>query len=171
MLYCSPHHLASKQTSKCSKKLIVIRCGTWAWCMANLAVDIARLGWCQQHQVVEKLPQCSSRQRKGDCSGIPPTRDHQPGQAQWQIGFPFRLVNVSFIWCWGSRTYWTWDAAISSCSRICSSQFDRARRLPVYHRNAQRLVVVCFATTTNLADVAFLWKESCDWPVVEHRRG
>ena len=105
-----------------------------------LAVGIEQLGWQQQHQVIEKLSQCSSCQRKGDCSGLHPAWDHQPEQSSWQIGFPIGFENVGRPWCWGSTAYWTWDTTISSCGRFFSSQFDHGHRLFIYHRNAQRLI-------------------------------
>ena len=111
----------------------------WAWCFA-LAVGIAQLGWQQRHQVIEKLPQCSSCRRQGDCSGIPLAWDHQPRQSSWQIDFPGGFVNFGRTCGWGSRAYGTWDATISSCGRFCSSQFDHGCRLSIYHRNAQRLI-------------------------------
>ena len=111
----------------------------WAFRFA-LAVDIEQLGWQQQHQVIEKLLQCSSRQRKGDYSGLHFARDHRPGQSSWQIGFPVGFENVDRPCCWGSTTYWTWDTAISSCGRFYSSPFDHGSRLFIYHRNAQRLI-------------------------------
>ena len=111
----------------------------WAWRFA-LAVGIAQLGWQQRHQIIEKLSQCSSRQRKGDCSGIPLAWDHQRGQSSWQNGFPNGFGNVGHPCCWGSRAYWTWDAAIGSCGRFCSSQFDHGCRLSIYHGNAQKLI-------------------------------